>query len=116
YVDLPPTSGAIRGNRSHRSRTPIAYGIEALRPLLIARGEQGSIRRGHGDLHHGNIAVLEDEPVAFGALEFRSHYRVRRSALRFGIPADGSARIRSSRGRQSGVERLLRRGAPGRGL
>ena len=37
---------------------------------MIARGEQGLIRRGHGDLHLGNIAVLEDEPVAFGALEF----------------------------------------------
>ena len=44
--------------------------LRRLRPLLIARGEQGSIRRGHGDLHLGNIAVLEDEPVAFGALEF----------------------------------------------
>ena len=44
--------------------------MRRLRPLLIARGEQGLIRRGHGDLHLGNIAVLEDEPVAFDALEF----------------------------------------------
>jgi len=44
--------------------------LRRLRPLLIARGEQGLIRRGHGDLHLGNIAVLEDEPVAFDALEF----------------------------------------------
>ena len=41
-----------------------------LRPLLIARGRQGLIRRGHGDLHLGNIAVLDGEPVAFDALEF----------------------------------------------
>ena len=41
-----------------------------LRPLLIARGRQGFIRRGHGDLHLGNIAVLDGEPVAFDALEF----------------------------------------------
>ncbi|MFZ0374166.1 MAG: aminoglycoside phosphotransferase, partial [Xanthobacteraceae bacterium] len=27
-------------------------------------------RRGHGDLHLGNIAVLNGEPVAFDALEF----------------------------------------------
>jgi aminoglycoside phosphotransferase family enzyme/predicted kinase len=41
-----------------------------LRPLLAARGELGLIRRGHGDLHLGNIAVLDGEPVAFDALEF----------------------------------------------
>ena len=41
-----------------------------LRPLLSARGAVGLIRRGHGDLHLGNIAVLDGEPVAFDALEF----------------------------------------------
>ncbi len=41
-----------------------------LRPLLNARGAGGLIRRGHGDLHLGNIAVLDGEPVAFDALEF----------------------------------------------
>ncbi len=41
-----------------------------LRPLLTARGRQGLIRRGHGDLHLGNIAVLDGKPVAFDALEF----------------------------------------------
>jgi aminoglycoside phosphotransferase family enzyme/predicted kinase len=41
-----------------------------LRSLLIERGKQGLIRRGHGDLHLGNIAVLDGEPVAFDALEF----------------------------------------------
>jgi uncharacterized protein len=44
--------------------------LKRLRPLLIARGEQGLIRRGHGDLHLGNIAVLDGEPIAFDALEF----------------------------------------------
>jgi uncharacterized protein len=41
-----------------------------LRPLLVERGRQGLIRRGHGDLHLGNIAVLDGKPVAFDALEF----------------------------------------------
>lgn len=41
-----------------------------LRPLLVARGQAGLIRRGHGDLHLGNIAVLDGEPIAFDALEF----------------------------------------------
>jgi aminoglycoside phosphotransferase family enzyme/predicted kinase len=41
-----------------------------LRPLLSARGAQNLIRRGHGDLHLGNVAIIDGEPVAFDALEF----------------------------------------------
>jgi uncharacterized protein len=41
-----------------------------LRPLLAARGAQKLIRRGHGDLHLGNVAIVDGEPVAFDALEF----------------------------------------------
>jgi uncharacterized protein len=44
--------------------------LARLQPLLRARGAAGLIRRGHGDLHLGNIAVLDGEPVAFDALEF----------------------------------------------
>jgi predicted kinase len=44
--------------------------LKRLRPLLIERGKQGLVRRGHGDLHLGNIAVVDGEPLAFDALEF----------------------------------------------
>ncbi len=44
--------------------------LARLRPLIIARGAAGLIRRGHGDLHLGNIVVLDGEPIAFDALEF----------------------------------------------
>jgi len=44
--------------------------LHRLRPLLGARGEQGLIRRGHGDLHLGNIAFIDGEPVPFDAIEF----------------------------------------------
>ncbi|MGE0750987.1 MAG: AAA family ATPase [Variibacter sp.] len=44
--------------------------FERLRPLLIERGRRGFVRRGHGDLHLGNIAILGGEPVAFDAIEF----------------------------------------------
>ena len=44
--------------------------LERLRPLLRSRGEKGLIRRGHGDLHLGNVVVLDGEPVAFDAIEF----------------------------------------------
>ncbi len=41
-----------------------------VRPLLVERGAQGLIRRGHGDLHLGNIALIDGRPVPFDALEF----------------------------------------------
>ena len=39
-------------------------------PLLIARGRAGCIRRCHGDLHLGNIVLIDGAPVPFDALEF----------------------------------------------
>ncbi|MGO9772694.1 MAG: phosphotransferase, partial [Roseiarcus sp.] len=41
-----------------------------VRPLLLARGQEGYVRRCHGDLHLRNIAVVEGEPVLFDAIEF----------------------------------------------
>jgi len=41
-----------------------------IRPLLIDRGQQGFIRRIHGDLHLGNIVLLDGQPVLFDAIEF----------------------------------------------
>ncbi|HEY2135036.1 MAG TPA: AAA family ATPase [Xanthobacteraceae bacterium] len=38
--------------------------------LLPARGSAGLIRRGHGDLHLGNIVLIDARPVAFDAIEF----------------------------------------------
>jgi uncharacterized protein len=44
--------------------------LARVRPLLLARGTEGLVRRGHGDLHLGNIALIDDRPVPFDALEF----------------------------------------------
>jgi uncharacterized protein len=44
--------------------------FERLRPLLVKRGELGLVRRGHGDLHLGNIVMQGGRPVLFDALEF----------------------------------------------
>jgi aminoglycoside phosphotransferase family enzyme/predicted kinase len=41
-----------------------------IRPLLIARGKRGLIRRCHGDLHLGNIVLMDGKPVLFDAIEF----------------------------------------------
>src|SRR5262249_16876859 len=39
-------------------------------PLLPEGGHRGLIRRLHGDLHLGNIVLLDGRPVAFDAIEF----------------------------------------------
>ena len=39
-------------------------------PLLRERGRQGFIRRIHGDLHLGNIVLIDNAPVLFDAIEF----------------------------------------------
>jgi aminoglycoside phosphotransferase family enzyme/predicted kinase len=44
--------------------------LERVRPLLAARERGGLVRRCHGDLHLGNIALLEAKPVLFDAIEF----------------------------------------------
>jgi aminoglycoside phosphotransferase family enzyme/predicted kinase len=40
------------------------------RPLLRARGRAHLVRRLHGDLHLGNIALIDGAPVLFDAIEF----------------------------------------------
>jgi aminoglycoside phosphotransferase family enzyme/predicted kinase len=39
-------------------------------PLLRDRGQRGLIRRIHGDLHLGNIVLIDGKPVLFDAIEF----------------------------------------------
>jgi aminoglycoside phosphotransferase family enzyme/predicted kinase len=41
-----------------------------LRPLLEQRQRAGFVRRCHGDLHLGNIVLLDGEPTLFDAIEF----------------------------------------------
>jgi uncharacterized protein len=61
--DLFPPAAAQRLGRSSRAA------LARVSPLLVARGERGLVRRGHGDLHLGNIALIDGEPVAFDAIE-----------------------------------------------
>lgn len=44
--------------------------IDRLSPLLSARAAEGRVRRCHGDLHLGNLCLLEGRPTPFDALEF----------------------------------------------
>lgn len=43
---------------------------ERILPLLSKRGRNGLVRRIHGDLHLGNIALIDGKPVLFDAIEF----------------------------------------------
>ena len=44
--------------------------LDRRRGVLLGRGARGLIRQGHGDLHLGNIALLDGRPVPFDAIEF----------------------------------------------
>ena len=44
--------------------------LDALTPLLKARTRAGQVRRVHGDLHLGNLVLIDGRPVPFDALEF----------------------------------------------
>jgi len=62
--DLFPPAAVERLGRSSRAA------LTRVLPLLSVRGERGLVRRGHGDLHLGNVALVDGEPVAFDAIEF----------------------------------------------
>src|ERR1043166_9411495 len=62
--DLFPPTAAEQIDRATRAA------LVRVLPLLAARGERGLVRRGHGDLHLGNVALIDGEPVVFDAIEF----------------------------------------------
>jgi uncharacterized protein len=64
YSALFPPSAAAAFTAASRTA------FTRIRPLLLARGQAGLVRRGHGDLHLGNIALIDGRPVPFDALEF----------------------------------------------
>ncbi len=48
----------------------LAAAFERSQPMLVERGNAGCVRRCHGDLHLGNIVLIDNVPVPFDALEF----------------------------------------------
>jgi aminoglycoside phosphotransferase family enzyme/predicted kinase len=54
----------------HRFEKAAKAALRQCGRLLDARGEQGYVRRCHGDLHLSNIITLNDQPVLFDAIEF----------------------------------------------
>ena len=43
--------------------------------VFMRRHAEGRIREGHGDLHLGNLALLDDRVVAFDGIEFSKRFR-----------------------------------------
>jgi aminoglycoside phosphotransferase family enzyme/predicted kinase len=62
--DIFPSSLAKQFNQLYRTL------LQRLVPLLDHRAKQGLVRRCHGDLHCGNIVILDGRPVLFDAIEF----------------------------------------------
>jgi aminoglycoside phosphotransferase family enzyme/predicted kinase len=54
--------------KAHAEKSRAHY--QRILPLLRDRGRRGLVRRIHGDLHLGNIALIGGEPVLFDAIEF----------------------------------------------
>jgi aminoglycoside phosphotransferase family enzyme/predicted kinase len=55
-------------NEAFTEASRAAY--ERIVPLLRERGRAGLVRHIHGDLHLGNIVLIDDRPVLFDAIEF----------------------------------------------
>lgn len=49
--------------------------VNRLSPLFTARSQQGAIKEGHGDLHLGNIAMVNGRPLIFDCIEFTDTLR-----------------------------------------
>ncbi len=47
--------------------------LAAVADLLDRRRQDGFVRRCHGDLHLGNICLIDGRPVLFDAIEFNEH-------------------------------------------
>ena len=62
----PPGREPLADEFAHLAHAELAR----IAPLLGARARAGDVRRCHGDLHLGNIVMLDGAPVAFDALEF----------------------------------------------
>jgi aminoglycoside phosphotransferase family enzyme/predicted kinase len=56
--------------RTNRLGLTLLELADAMASRLDARGKEGRVRHVHGDLHLGNIALIDGEPTLFDCLEF----------------------------------------------
>lgn len=67
---LASAEGALDPARIETLSETCRTKLAALAPLLDQRAKAGAVRRCHGDLHLGNIVLIDGAPTAFDALEF----------------------------------------------
>ncbi|MCC6531769.1 MAG: AAA family ATPase [Burkholderiales bacterium] len=83
---LPPALDNFRSIESLLSGNGVHLRIAALKrwtesqhgrlaPVFAARKQHGRIRECHGDLHLGNITLIDDEPTLFDCIEFNPAFR-----------------------------------------
>jgi predicted kinase len=72
--DVEPADRALARRLAHLESWTRARHA-ALTSTLEARRRAGCIRECHGDLHRGNIAVLDGEPLIFDCIEFNPALR-----------------------------------------
>ena len=63
------TAGLPEARVTHWAEAALAAEVQ-LAPWLVERAATGFLRRCHGDLHLGNLCLLEGRPTPFDALEF----------------------------------------------
>ena len=63
-------SDVLEPGRAARFGAAVSRQIETNAALLSERDRLGHVRRGHGDLHLGNLVLIDGRPVPFDALEF----------------------------------------------
>ncbi|MGE0063209.1 MAG: phosphotransferase, partial [Xanthobacteraceae bacterium] len=68
--DLRQSPALFPPDKAKELRRDTEAALAKIRPLLVARGKAGDVRRCHGDLHLGNIALIDGKPVLFDAIEF----------------------------------------------
>jgi uncharacterized protein len=61
--------------RLHALQTWTQTQFDQLSPLLVARKRSGRVRECHGDLHLGNLVLLNDQVRLFDCIEFNDDFR-----------------------------------------
>jgi len=69
-VELVAEAGLFSSDRTNRFGAALICAFDQAESILARRGQLGQIRHCHGDLHLGNIALIDNAPVLFDALEF----------------------------------------------
>jgi aminoglycoside phosphotransferase family enzyme len=75
FSQIRPRLAAAGRDRIERLATWTRARAEALRTEIARRRREGRVRECHGDMHRGNIAIVDDEIVIFDAIEFNARLR-----------------------------------------